>query len=274
LFIFTPKGKVSWIYELWCKATDDQQYRRYHLTVDETDLIPKQEVDALRKDLPQRVFAQEFLGSFEESAASVFKGIQQCISGGIEQYRREKTYVTGVDLAKVDDFTVLTTICREDRHVVAQERFNQIDWAIQKERILAHCDKYKSMAVVDATGVGSPIVEDLQRQGLSVLPFQISSTSKKELIERLMVSIEQRLITFPKELTTLIEELGIYAYEVSDHGNIRFSAPEGAHDDTVISLALAVYGMRNYIYGKKKVDISPAVRRARASGRSNAGFNF
>ena len=265
--IFTPKGKANWIYEMWVNAKDNPDFARYLLTAEQSGIIPVNELEKLKKELPQRVYAQEMYGDFTESAASVFKNIELCVANNLEDVRPGRSYCTGVDLARVDDWTVLTTICRETRHVVGFERFNTIDWAVQKEKILAHCKRYGSFAVVDATGIGDPIAEDLTRQGLSVLPFKITSSSKQELIERLMVAIEQRLITFPK-IPELIDELGIFSYEVTDHGNVRFAAPEGSHDDCVMSLSLAVYGLKNFIYGKKER------RQIKEERPANAGFGF
>lgn len=269
MFIFTPKGRASWIYEMWAGAKDNKDFARYLLNAEESGIIPKEELEKLKKELPQRVYAQEMMGDFTESASSVFKNIELCVGGELEPFKQGNSYVTAVDLAKVDDFTVIITICRETKKVVAFERFNTIDWAIQKEKILAHCNRYSSFCVVDATGLGDPIAEDLSRQGLSVLPFKITSSSKQELIERLMVAIEQRLVTFPK-IQELVDELGIFSYEISDRGNVRFAAPEGSHDDCVMALALAVYGMKNFIYGKKaRTQMGKAPEQP-----SNAGIGF
>lgn len=267
--IFTPKGKANWCYEYWVKMRDNPEWGRYILNAEDSGLFTPEELEKARKEMPARVYAQEMMCSFEESSASVFKNVNDCVAGGLEAPKQDKTYVTGVDLAKVDDFTVLTTIERETRRVVAWERFNRIDWSFQKEKILAHCQRYRSMAIVDATGLGDPICEDLIRQGLSVFPFKISSGSKKELIERLMVAIEQRQITFPN-LPVLIEELGLYQYNVTESHNITYGAPDGSNDDAVISLALAVTGMKNFIYGKKE---KGRVIRTNTHP-SNAGFDY
>jgi hypothetical protein len=131
--------------------------------------------------------------------------------------------------------------------------------------------------VVDATGVGDPIAEDLGRAGINVKPFKITNANKKELIDRLAVTIEQRLITFPNN-ETLVEELKSYAYDVTDSGRITFGAPNGMHDDTVISMALAVWGSRNFLYGKKlQEDRRERVTRVRFNRNerpANAGFGF
>lgn len=97
--------------------------------------------------------------------------------------------------------------------------------------------------VIDATGLGDPIVDDLLRvPWLNITPFKITSASKAPLIDRLKLAIEQRQISFPPN-QQLIDELSAYTYEYNnDTGRISYSSPEGFYDDCVISLALAVYG--------------------------------
>lgn len=273
VFIFTPKGR-NWIHELWVKAKLNPEWKQYKLDVWTSGIIDPVEIAKLQKDIPQATFNQEFECEFNDNASSVFKNINECISGTFEAPKLNvQTYVTGVDLARINDFTVLTTICRETRRVVAFERFNRVDWAFQKERIIDMCRRYNSLAVVDSTGIGDPISEDLARQGVSTLPFKISSSSKQELIKRLIVSIEQRLITFPP-IDDMLDELRSFAYDVTDAGNIRYSAPDGMHDDCVISLALANYGMKNFIYGKKERAKPDIMTKRNEKEIVNAGFGY
>lgn len=273
MFIFTPNGK-NWIHEYWLRAKLWPEWKTYLLTAEESGLIPEDELVKLQKESPAKIYAQEFGCSFTDSASSVFKNIEECVSGSLQGASFGYTYVTGVDLAKSEDFTVLTTICRETRQVVDFQRFNQTEWALQKELIIQTVRKYNSLCVVDSTGVGDPIAEDLTRAGISVLPVKISAQSKKELIERLIVAIEQRLITFP-DIQELIDELGSFAYDISDFGNIRYRAPEGMHDDCVISLALAVKGMKSFIYPKVKREYRPRVSIPQINKEPlNAGFSY
>jgi hypothetical protein len=86
---------------------------------------------------------------------------------------------------------------------------------------------------------------------MQVVPFNFgggAGKNKRALVEKLMVVLEQRLITFPKELDILLEELRAFTYETTDFGNIRYTAPDGLHDDCVMSLALAVFGLGSYVY--------------------------
>ena len=46
----------------------------------------------------------------------------------------------------------------------------------------------------------------------------------------------------------MIEELKCFSYELLPSGKLRYEAPEGLHDDGVISLALAIRGMSYALY--------------------------
>ena len=60
--------------------------------------------------------------------------------------------------------------------------------------------------------------------------------------KRVAMLIEQREITFP-EIPELLNELNLFEVEQTKAGNMRYNAPEGYHDDIVISMALAVDGL-------------------------------
>ena len=86
------------------------------------------------------------------------------------------------------------------------------------------------------------------------------------------MTIEQRLITYP-DIGIMLDELESYTYNVSDLGNVRFSAPDGLHDDCVISLALAVSGMKNFIYGKVN-KAKRTIRYPKNSNVENMGIGY
>lgn len=274
VFIFTPNGR-NHAYEYWIRHKNNPEWGRYELPVSKSGLIPAEEVAKIRAEIPQRVFAQEFECVFGDDSSGVFKGVDLCVYGQYEPKRQGFTYVTGVDLAKHEDYTVVMTLCRETRHFVSFRRFNQLEWSVQKEAILDEVNKYGSMCVVDATGVGDPVAEDLIRAGVNVKPFHITHPAKKELIDRLAVSIEQRLVTFPNN-EQLVDELKSFTYYLTDSRNIKFGAPEGMHDDCVMAMSLTVWGARNFIYGKQALKEHSRVRRFRPQDKQvrNAGFAF
>ena len=152
----------------------------------------------------------------------------------------------GLDLAKVEDYTVLT-ILDSDCRVVFADRFHRIDWAQQVQRIQAATDRYSSANVfVDSTGAGEPIYESLCRAGVRAKGYAFTQRSKAALIDNLSLLFEQRKIEIPtaKLWPEGIDELESFEYSVTDRGNVRTGAPASYHDDCVIGLALAAWHFR------------------------------
>ena len=166
-------------------------------------------------------------------------------------------YVIGCDLAKVIDYTVLTVYDRTTNAQVYQDRFKTLEWPFQKKRIKAISDHYnKALVVLDSTGIGDPIGDDLQRDLVPVLPYKISEPSKKDLIEKLSIWIDQRRFKMLPMQETLLE-FENFGYDMSITGKIRYGAPEGFHDDIVIAHALAVWSLQPLVAEVAPVTISP-----------------
>jgi len=200
-------------------------------------------VEEARHTLPMDVFRQEYEAEFLEDSAGVFRGIMNCVKGDFEQPKTGASYILGWDIAKHTDFSVMIVMDTHRRHVVAYDRFNQIDYSLQLQRLKALADKYKARVIMDSTGVGDPVLEQVKKMGLFVDGYNFTSTTKQQLIENLAVAIENGEVSFP-HIPELIHELQLYQYEITRAGNVRYSAPQGYHDDTVIALGLALLGCK------------------------------
>lgn len=250
LFISTPKGK-NWFYDIFIKQDEDWQSWGYSTSINK--YIDPKEIEEARKGLSERLFKQEILAEFLDDETGVFKGISQVIGGIPEEPRVGEQYVTGIDLAKTYDFTALCTVSRKTRQVVSLYRCQDVRWTDQKLKIQDESFKYNnSFCVIDSTGVGDPIVEDLQSSHIPMYyegdkpGYKITSASKTPLISNLQIAIEQRLILIPREFEVLIKELREYELHVSDSGNITYSAPDGKNDDCLKegTLIKTLYGYK------------------------------
>lgn len=250
LFIGTPKGK-GWFFREFVKGEDPKVEENASFTFTSKDnphwgrpkSSPQQEWDKAKKRLPDRVFKQEHVAKFIADASQVFRGIDKITSNCLKDVQYGHYYTMGVDLGKYEDFTVLTVVDRNTHQVVHWDRFNKIDYNLQRERIQTIAQRYNNARIIiDSTGVGDPITTDLQRMRLLIDDFKFTNTSKEQLIEKLSLYIERKLITIP-ENQVLINELESFGYEYTSSKKIVYSAPSGVHDDCVISLALAVWGL-------------------------------
>lgn len=230
--IGTPKGKNKF-------HTLTAQYKTYHFSCYDSPFWNKAELDLIKTETPELVWKQEYLAEFIDGEGSVFRNILQCINDvQLQQAASGATYVMGVDLAKHQDFTVIMIADLNTKQVVYMDRFNQIDWSFQKQRILNAWNQFnRPKILLDATGVGNPIYDDLHNAGVNIEPFTFTPASKKELVWDLAVSLDNKSITFPN-WEVLIKELEAFGYEMTRSGTISYNAPEGVHDDCVIALAL------------------------------------
>lgn len=239
---FTPRG-MNHAWELWQMAKGNDKWFTQMLTVDDTDVFTKETLEEERQNNPQDLFEQEYYCKFIEGAGQFFRRINEnCIPEDTE-YNPTHRYQMGVDLAKYQDYTVLTLIDLHTFHVLKQERFNQIDWNLQKAKIEAMYHKYgKPLIYMDSTGVGDPIYDDLVKRGLRIEGYKFTEASRKDLLINLQLRLEQDNIRIPNS-ETLKGELMSFRYELTEQGKIKIVVPEGLHDDTVFSLALAVWNI-------------------------------
>jgi len=248
----TPKGK-GLFFELATKANDptntDQRFFRF--TSFDNPYLSEEDKQKLIDEIPQSIQEQEIYADFKEDSSAVFRNIEACSHAKPEEPQPGKSYVIGVDIARLQDFTVIIVFDMQG-NMVHMERFKDIDWRIQKERIKNIAEKFNDGFVwLDSTGVGDPIFQDLQGMGLNIEGYKFTNESKKQLIQSLMIALEQEEINiFSKEHPegkVLHTEMGIFEYEMTSSGRIRYQAPEGHHDDCVMSLALGNWGVQNYV---------------------------
>lgn len=259
--IGTPKGR-NWFYTMWLRGQDGEawpeyeswQYSSYENTKANGGYLDKTEIDLIARELPELIYRQEILADFLKGEGSVLRNIDNLLMGSTGDAEEGRRYVVGCDLAKTQDFTVLIAL-DELGHVRGFDRFRQIDWEFQKERIKNFVAQYSAVLVVDSTGVGDPIYDSLFRDGLRVEGFKFTSESKRKLVENLSILCDQAAITIPEDLTELINELKAYTYEILPSGNVRYGAPETLHDDCFTALALAAWGMfKKNIAGEIEVE--------------------
>src|SRR5690606_27708000 len=116
----------------------------------------------------------------------------------------------------------------------------------------------KRPCLVDSTGFGEPVQEELQADGWKYFAgFKFSPFSKQHLMEGWAVST-QAVLKGEREIgiysETILQELETFEYEYTRTG-VRYTAPEGLHDDCVCSLALAREMLVQQLRGRRRVGI-------------------
>ena len=181
---------------------------------------------------------------------------------------RGHQYVIGVDWGRTNDFTAISILDSTTYEQVVLDRFSEIDYELQTERLHRWATAYKPVLIVaEQNSMGRPLVERLQtgyarlleepRPALPVWAWDATNASKAALVQSLGLAIERGDVSLLHDPVQEAELLG-YEASVLPSGMIRYGAPPGQHDDTVISLGLAYLG---------------AQRERQPQGVSRYGFN-
>lgn len=242
-FIFTPRGMNHAWKLLQVALANAQEWYVSVQGVEDTHALDPEVLAQERKEMPQALYDQEYNVKFIESASAVFKGIDQIVDARPFVPSQFHRYRLGVDLAKANDFTVITPFDLMTFRVGPIERFNQIDYNLQKAKIEAQYHKFgRALTRIDSTGVGEPIYDDLVQKQINVEPFHFTEPSRRDLLTNLALLIEQQKIRIPND-ENLINELKSFQYVVTERGKVHTEVPSGTHDDCVMSLALAVWNI-------------------------------
>ena len=203
--------------------------------------IPFEEIEALFRTLPERTFRQEILAEFVEGSGAVFRNITACLHNDHDTPADHEGHelVMGVDWGKSEDYTVLSVGCRTCRKEVALDRFNTIDYRLQRQRLAVLAERWSVLEILaESNAMGTPMIDEMQYDGLPVMGFQTTASSKPPLIENLVLCFEREEGRFIADPVATAE---LEAYEMrlsATTGRPTFSAPEGTHDDSVVARAL------------------------------------
>jgi phage FluMu gp28-like protein len=239
MFLSTPRGQ-NYFYSLFNKG-GEKDWASFKYTTYDNPYIDRDEIEDAKMQLPAAVFEQEYMANPMENAANPFgnEHIRNCI----RPMSNREPVVFGIDLAKSYDYTVIIGLDSEG-NTAFFSRF-QKDWNSTKQEIL---NLPKKPIIIDSTGVGDPIFEDLQRAGLIINGLKFTQNSKQQLMVGLQTAIQTGRIGYPTGL--IVNELEVFEYQYTASG-VKYSAPSGFHDDCVMALALAWHNM-NFKAGSGK----------------------
>lgn len=257
--IGTPKG-LNWFFDgftealsredsaAWQAPTVGARFVNGALVRDphpmENPDIAWNEIVHLAETTPEYTFKQEILAEFLSGEGAVFRNIDACLNAPQTSPSAHAGHllVSGIDWARVQDFTAHSIICCNCKREVFLDRFNQIGWDFQRQRILAAFERWGvRVAVVESNSIGSPNLEALVQiapEHIGIRGFETTMKSKAPLIQTLALAFEKTALQWLPDPVAR-HELIAYEATVTESGFTKYGAPEGGFDDTVIARALA-----------------------------------
>lgn len=245
LDISTPKGMNHFFVE-WTRAnTDTSGYSAaWHAPTCANPIPNIQKAYYRAKELlPARTFRQEFDAEFIEDG-SFFTNVQQSATATAQdKAQANHEYVIGVDWARASggDYSVFAVLDATSKSVAALVRLNGMPFDAQLMRLRALWSRFAECPIIaESNAMGAPLIERLQSEGLPVTAFTTTAATKHAIMTALQLALEQGELALLND-PVLIGEL--QAFEVKARAGLpSYGAPEGMHDDCVMSLALAYHG--------------------------------
>lgn len=233
IFISTPNGRdfFNSLYELGLNGTDED-FASFHYTTYDNPHISHKEIEKIKAETAEAVFNQENLAIPLSDKDNPF-GSAEIIDGNVVDSLSSKEAVCyAIDLATYNDYTVVTGM-DEDGNLCYFDRF-QLSYPLTIERLQELPDY--TTKVIDGTGVGVAVYQQMQTVMSNVESFTFTGQSKPAIIFELIKDVQMGSITYNDIIANEMKSLA-YKRSVST-GHLSFAAKSGYFDDGVMSVAM------------------------------------
>jgi phage FluMu gp28-like protein len=210
----------------------------------------------MQQNMTHEAYQMEYEAEFTEAQNSYFpqtlirKSIEQAqkqnleLHTNLEQNYPKGKYYAGIDFGKLQDHSAIAIVKIEDNTIKLfymhefplETPYTQVIGHLTKANTKLHLQKI----LVDQTGVGEPILEEIRNQGInSTEGTKFTPETKEQLLTGLKITMEQEKLAIPYE-RRLCEQINDQQYAYNKNGHLQFSHPPNSKDDMLWALALAV----------------------------------
>ena len=241
LIISTPRSK-NWFYNWYLRGKVlNHDYISFEGISADNPFIDANFIESQRLSLPADIFKQEYEAVFSEATNDVFRNLDIiCLQNEYDTQGHRNMYY-GIDIGLSNDYSVCT-ILTDEGTTAGVLRFNGTTIEEAGDTIIRFLRNFPIKGgYIETNNVGQAIFELVRKAGVKCTPFTTTNESKLKGIRKLIHDIEEANITLPSKqlMPHIYNELSAYTYKVNTNGNLTFSAPNGTHDDCVMSLMLA-----------------------------------
>lgn len=254
IFVSTPLGKNNIFYEMYQRGLSDDfpKYASILKTIYDDGFIKSDEIDEIKKSIPELSFRQEYLCEWFDDGLSFFQGYSDCFD--IEKYDGTKSWI-GVDCSGDGSDA---TVCAKVNEKGEFELFEALGTLDMKYRQIADfINKSNPVGVFcEINGLGSPMYNEIRklvRNKSKLYEWTTSNSSKEEIISDLAVAIANKDVHFLKNDMKTYNELGNFVVTVSKTRKLTFAARGSGHDDRVMATAIALRCRKDLKFSGDKI---------------------
>lgn len=178
VFIGTPRGHNKF-YDVYMAALRDPDWFAALYRVDETGIIDQPELEALKKQMTESQFRQEYLCDFDVSSADILipiQMVQESIGRNVSYANASR--VMGVDVGMSMGGDPCAVVVRQGGSVVHIEEWNDDDTIRIAGRIRELVREWQPQAIyVDCIGWGAGVAHHLSGWGLPCVGINVGESA-------------------------------------------------------------------------------------------------
>lgn len=243
---------------------DDGEHLQY--TPEEQALVDAHGLDAEQIKWRRGKIAElpfTFKQEYPEDPYSCFLASGHSFFGDVEGYFEAPLevapidghrYVAGLDFAQTGDYTSMTVVDATVMKQVDQLHINHLEWQEMRRRISVMANYWGALVFGEGNSMGTTntellqsgeiLDEDLRIEPIELIVFDTTPQSKPPLIQGLYHALHEQGLQL-QDRAFQRQEMRAFISKQTSSGHWLYEASQGAHDDFVISAALAVHGINS-----------------------------
>jgi len=246
MFISTPKG-YNHFYDLYMMFEKDDDWASFHATSYDNPHIPRDEIDKAKKELPEDVFAQEYMADFRKTEGLVYKEFDRnrhCIEDDPKDIKEVRV---GVDFGWRNPSGILRILVDKDDNYYCVEEIYKPN--LDVNQIKTYVGQMKPNKVY--ADPENPEKCDALNNEFNIIPVSKSVEAGIDYVRSLF---KQNRLFVHKRCKNLIAELESYRYEEQ---KVDKNAPEKPvkHNDHLVD------GLRYSLFSDQPSDTKPFIQK-------------
>ena len=248
IFVSTPLGRENMVHEMYERGVSDEfaKYVSVRKTIYDDGFVTPEEIEEIRKSIPDISFRQEYLCEWLDDGLSFFVGYAGCFDA--DEFDEDMTWI-GVDLSgNGSDATILTKVNSKNQFLQYEIR-GTLDMKYREIATIINDTKNLQMCYLENNGLGAPMILEitkLVKNKSRIREWSTTNASKEEIVTKMAVDIADRKVHFQRSDIELYKELGNFCVTISKSRKMTFAGRNGSHDDRVMSACIALQAKRDY----------------------------
>ena len=252
IMLSTPWMKDHPFYEALTKP--ELGFRTYNWPTSINPQITKEDLERERKTIGEPNFNREYNALFIDDQFNYLPS--ELVIGCTDNYplnpepkageTLKGDFCVGIDFGKHRDHSAIAIIQEQPDHSLRLVYLREFPLETPYTAVIGTIRRLNETygfrgGQLDQTGVGEAPYEEIKQFAPAIKGITLTPRTKEDILGNLLLTMEHKDVTIPKEPGTLITQLTQQRCEPTQSGNLRFSHPQGTHDDLAWAFALAVH---------------------------------